>query len=782
MRNMASFSTDTQGFMLAWTWPRLAAVMLPLLLLLTLSLADGRTVVPLSGADIVRTGRVSLPVVGTSDVVTLALSRVHPINNGQATIIGADGVETPLSMSHFVYLVGWDNTTQHRGILVVNTLNGHVHGSLHLADGQTSLSLGTDPISGHHVVRRNLRNWPPTGPHCNQSGAQVPLTNKRQQHRQRRASYVPGQNFCHMALEADFRFYQQAAGSQPELAVNLMIEALLYANTVLASADFPAVSGIIQLQLDRVKVYTTDTDPYTSGQPLLMTADELLDRVSQNHWEDYCLGHLFTCWDFADGVVGKAWIGKSNNSGGICERGVEGMYRNSGFTSFVNFGKLQPPAVTSTIFAHEVGHNFGAEHDSNVPPLNSQGYYIMAAQTVDGSQPNNRKFSPGRSVPAMNALVESKGGCFQSQTATCGNGVQEKDEACDCGSAQQCTLALTTFDQCCQHGCGLASGTLCTPRKSSDALGRPSLDALCCSASCIYQANSYMCRPATGCRLASRCDGQGTCVPGQTMAAHTLCSAQTSSCSAGECAGVCDKQGECSRSVCSLWMGYMEVPAPVYGQETSCKVYCMKDHQTLTTAQLPTPSWLPTNAALLQHPMRKPAGTLCIIDLEKAVFGKCTPAGQCLIASSNGSDDPFSSNDIVTLWLNAKLWGLFRWIWISLGLVLIFFVLYVALLVSRRYCLASTGHVDRQLNERRAVQGRVPTRSPLGEMEMVMHGNNGLAPPSLLKDKSIILAWSEDRPAVRARTRVLPSTPPGMPAAKLMTEEDSEADGGGTAV
>ena len=40
-------------------------------------------------------------------------------------------------------------------------------------------------------------------------------------------------------------------------------------------------------------------------------------------WKEYCLAHLFTYQDFADGVIGLAYVGnpKRNAVGGICTEG-----------------------------------------------------------------------------------------------------------------------------------------------------------------------------------------------------------------------------------------------------------------------------------------------------------------------------------------------------------------------------------------------------------------------------------------------------------------------------
>ena len=78
--------------------------------------------------------------------------------------------------------------------------------------------------------------------------------------------------------------------------------------------------------------------------------------------------------------------------------------------------------------------------------------------SVDGTEDNNYLFSP-QSLSVIGEVITAKGGCFiASDEPTCGNGVQEGSEPCDCGGNPS---LCSQFDSCCEIGCTLASGAEC---------------------------------------------------------------------------------------------------------------------------------------------------------------------------------------------------------------------------------------------------------------------------------------------------------------------------------
>jgi hypothetical protein len=171
----------------------------------------------------------------------------------------------------------------------------------------------------------------------------------------RRAHEVPDTSAAalrvfEVATDADYEFFQ-THGSQS----NSFIEGTLN-----------QVDGIYEQQLGLTlkitsqNVYTTSSDPYTSTN-----SRTLLDEFT-NHWNANRSGvqrdvaHLFSGKDLDENIIGRAWIGVTCN-----------------IPSYA-YGLSQDYSLLAKLTAHEIGHNFDAEHDNQVTP---------PASTCDGSGP-----------------------------------------------------------------------------------------------------------------------------------------------------------------------------------------------------------------------------------------------------------------------------------------------------------------------------------------------------------------------------------------------------------
>jgi predicted Zn-dependent protease with MMP-like domain len=94
----------------------------------------------------------------------------------------------------------------------------------------------------------------------------------------------------------------------------------------------------------------------------------------------HCLLQLFTFQDF--GVnLGQSYNGDA--SGGVCSR----YYNIGAINTMVNNRPATPDILVKTI-AHEIGHSFGASHDSN-QCSNPTSPYIMNANIRGGANSEN---------------------------------------------------------------------------------------------------------------------------------------------------------------------------------------------------------------------------------------------------------------------------------------------------------------------------------------------------------------------------------------------------------
>ncbi|GFU62880.1 ADAM 17-like protease [Trichonephila clavipes] len=188
---------------------------------------------------------------------------------------------------------------------------------------------------------------------------------------------------------------------------------------------------------------------------------EVFSRNLNHRW--FCLAHLFTDQKFDGGILGLAYVGspRRNSVGGICSP----------------------------------GHNWGSEHDPDLPECSPDGRhggsFLMYTYSVSGYDPNNKKFSPCsiRSVRAVLLAKASK--CFSKpEESFCGNSLVEEGEECDAGF-----IGSEDNDPCCDSTCKLKPGAICSDK-----------NAPCCR-SCQLVHGGIICRESqpSACKREAYC-------------------------------------------------------------------------------------------------------------------------------------------------------------------------------------------------------------------------------------------------------------------------------------
>ncbi|XP_023216169.1 ADAM 17-like protease isoform X2 [Centruroides sculpturatus] len=360
--------------------------------------------------------------------------------------------------------------------------------------------------------------------------------------------WEPVQTRCSLLLVADYRFYENMGGSNLKGTINFLISLIDRVNKIFLETEWqdsekqPGFRGM-GFVIQEVMVHT-EPSPVVNGEKHYNMADvswnvrDLLEVFSRNvnhRW--FCLAHLFTDQKFDGGILGLAYVGspRHNSVGGICSPGYVKngytLYLNSGLsTSRNHYGQRVITREADLVTAHEFGHNWGSEHDPDIPDCSPDarhgGSYLMYTYSVSGYDPNNKKFSPC-SIRSIRAVLLAKANkCFlKPEESFCGNSLVEEGEECDAG-----LIGSEDNDLCCDTNCRLREGVICSDK-----------NAPCCRGCRLVQRRE-VCREAQplACKQEAHCTGESPdCPPSPAQPNKTLC-LDKGQCLAGECIPFCE--------------------------------------------------------------------------------------------------------------------------------------------------------------------------------------------------------------------------------------------------
>ncbi|XP_068199125.1 disintegrin and metalloproteinase domain-containing protein 17 [Antennarius striatus] len=359
-------------------------------------------------------------------------------------------------------------------------------------------------------------------------------------------------NTCPLLLVADHRFFKHMGREEESTTLNYLIELIDRVDDIYRNTSWEeGFSGYgVQIQQIIIKKSPTPVAPGTShfnmrGSPVrrrdVWDVKKLLEQFSADiapNASNVCLAHLFTYQDFDEGTLGLAYVApsKPDIAGGLCSKACpsssneqQAMYLNTGLTSTKNYGKTILTKEADLVTTHELGHNFGAEHDPDdipdcAPREDQGGKYVMYPIAVSGDHANNKLFSDCSKRSIVKRLRAKAPSCFKQRNVNvCGNSRVEQSEQCDPG------LLHLNSDRCCTPDCRLRPGAQCSDRNSA------------CCRNCRFELEGEVCQEPINatCKGHSYCQGHSSeCPPPENAPNDTVC-LDSGQCVGGECVPFC---------------------------------------------------------------------------------------------------------------------------------------------------------------------------------------------------------------------------------------------------
>ncbi|KAI6191431.1 hypothetical protein M3Y97_00227500 [Aphelenchoides bicaudatus] len=357
-------------------------------------------------------------------------------------------------------------------------------------------------------------------------------------------------NRCEIKLVADYAFYKRIGNGNYANCARYLVNMIERVNAIFTAVDWGLSSSgkrfiNMGFTIKEMKILDRPSDvpghynsEFTTNSNKHFSAMDVLKAFSSEEGTpSACLTILLSGKVFDMSILGMANIAKSGSSGICAKTQADGIYWNTGIVTVQRRTDLMITRVVDLVFAHEMGHLWGAVHDDlNDPECreteeSNNGRFIMHESSNSGYDNNNYKFSRCSIQSIYRLLYDVSDSCFVNEQteALCGNGILEPGEECDPGG--QLSLGHSSIDDpCCTATCHLRTTAKCSPKHSE-----------CCSDTCSYLPRTTLCQPKStdNCKQAAYCSGiSDKCPEPKSIADGTTCTDE-GKCKNGECLSYC---------------------------------------------------------------------------------------------------------------------------------------------------------------------------------------------------------------------------------------------------
>lgn len=359
--------------------------------------------------------------------------------------------------------------------------------------------------------------------------------------RSKRASGQTAWTTCRVVAVADYKFYRFIGNRNIYSTASYIASVMAKVDDIYRATSFNlgepdgTVNGL-GFELAEMQINVNPTSGYNADRADWESLELLQSFGRDLYFTKFCAAHLFTHQQFSGNVLGLAYIASAEvgSAGGICSptrvlSEVETALNTGWSTTLNSNGDTVLAQQALLVTAHELGHNWGAEHDPGTDEcspstLFGNGKYLMYAYSVNGYDSNNDVFSPCSKRDIAAVLATKRKSCFKrtpDETSTCGNGLIDAEEQCDAGY-----LGRFNLDPCCSSSCLLVGTATCSPVNHAcckDCTVAP-YGTLCLGDSEISCVNASYCNGTTftcptppskpkgaSCLDMGQCDGNGVC-------------------------------------------------------------------------------------------------------------------------------------------------------------------------------------------------------------------------------------------------------------------------------